>query len=302
MRTAGIVFRQTCQRRIQIIRAIADHRHVTACVQSRTYPLHHIRINHRRACHAQIIGDQRACELQIMAQHAQPNFRKPRRQRVHFRVNHMRGHDCAQILRQMRIGHHIALQNLFQTAFVNGHVHVRVRHDKTMSRKMLATTDHTRLQHTVQQGFSQHHHILCRWCKRTITNHRAATVIQIQYRCITVIHAHRAQFTRQDKPDFSRQMRAVQCIVRIHRAQFAHGRQMRETIGFKALYAPAFVVNTNDDVRTNGANGFYEFGDLSAGFKIAPEQNHPACVRMRKATFVVCGQIETCQIHNHRAQ
>ena len=77
---------------------------------------------------------------------------------------------------------------------------------------------------------------------------------------------------------------------------------MRETIRFKALHTPAFVIDTDDNVWANRANRSDEFTHLSTGFKITSKQNHPTCIRMRETAFVVCGQIETCQINNHRAQ
>ena len=68
---------------------------------------------------------------------------------------------------------------------------------------------------------------------------------------------------------------------------------MGETVGFKALHAPAFVVDTNEQVGAQFFDVSAKLGELCAALPIAGKQNEAADQRVFEAAAVVLVKAES---------
>ena len=73
-------------------------------------------------------------------------------------------------------------------------------------------------------------------------------------------------------------------------AQGAHGRQVGEAVGAKALHAPTFVVDRDQQISTDAFDVGTERGQLRTAVPVAAKQNHAAHERMRQTAAVHVGQ------------
>ena len=78
----------------------------------------------------------------------------------------------------------------------------------------------------------------------------------------------------------------------------AHGGQVRKAVGLGALHASAFVVDANEHVAPNRANGLRQRGQLRARFEVAREQDHATRQRMGNAANVVGAKFKAGNIQN----
>ena len=73
-------------------------------------------------------------------------------------------------------------------------------------------------------------------------------------------------------------------------AQSAHRRQVGETVGAKALHAPAFVVHADQQVAPHAFDLGAQGTELRAAFPVASKQDDPAGERVPEALAVRSSQ------------
>jgi hypothetical protein len=81
-------------------------------------------------------------------------------------------------------------------------------------------------------------------------------------------------------------------------AQGAHGRDVRETVLAKALHAPAFVVDTNEQVVAHGLDVGAQLRQLLATGPVATKQNDAACERVLQSRAICCAELRACDVKN----
>jgi hypothetical protein len=85
-----------------------------------------------------------------------------------------------------------------------------------------------------------------------------------------------------------------------HLAQAAHGWQMGEPIGSKALHTSAFMVDANEQVFSDCLDLGAQSRELCATLPIAAEQNNAACQRILKSLFVNRREAKTFNVNDER--
>jgi hypothetical protein len=89
-------------------------------------------------------------------------------------------------------------------------------------------------------------------------------------------------------------------ILSPHFTQAAHGGQMGEPIGFKALHAPSLVVHTNQQIFADGFDVGAQSRELRSTLPIAAKQNNAARQRIFEAFLVNRGQCVTFNVNDQR--
>ena len=252
------------------------------------------------ALHAQVIADDGPLETQARAQDVlQPPARKARRAAVHLGVDHMCGHDGGKRAAQPGIGRSVVLQNGLEAAPIHRNVGVRIGPHKAVPREMLAAVGHARLQQTMRQALGQHRHHARVGMEGTVTDHTAATPVQVQHGCEGKIDAASPQLTGQHIARRCGRIggrhgpaaRAGFAVLHPQCAQGAHGWQLGETVGAKALHAAALVVHADEQVLAHGLDRAGELQQLRTVAPVAGEQDDAPGERVRKAPAVVCTEL-----------
>ena len=142
----------------------------------------------------------------------------------------------------------------------------------------------------MHQTFSQQGHHARVTPKSAVADDAAFTIIQIQYGGEAEIHTTAAQLGRQHIAAGRCGVGGGELVFNPQLTECAHGRQVGEAIGFKALHTPAFVVHANQQVRAHAFDGRAQAGQLLAALPITAKQNNAACQRVFQAAAVVLGQ------------
>ena len=196
---------------------------------------------------------------------------------------------------------------------------MRVGFDKTVAREMFAAVAHAGLQQAVHQAFGQQGDDARVAAQGAVTNHtglrragppqakRAPSggshrlrwrggiilVVQVQHWGEAEVHPAAAQFGRQHITAGGGGIGSTQLVFDPQVAQRAHGRQVRETVGFAALHAPAFMVNADQQVAAQAFDGRAQRAELGPVLPVAGKQNNAADQRIFQALAVGFGQLGT---------
>jgi hypothetical protein len=182
---------------------VADGQHVAAGIECQSRALDDA-AERRRAGHAEIVGEHRAPEIELPAQHiGHPAPRQARRQAVDLLEDDVGQHHGRQV-----VGEHPSVRREVRIqigifASVDRQRHVRIRRHRAMAGKMLGGRGHTGLAHT---GHERHGKITDRdrpAMERTVTDDLAHAVVEIDHRRERKIDAHRAQFAGQQPADLA---------------------------------------------------------------------------------------------------
>ena len=259
-------------------------------------------VDDARALHAQVVAEDHPVKAKLAAQDVlQPAGAKASGAAVHLGVNNVRRHDAGEHLRQPGIGGSIVGQDGRKTAFIHRHGHVRIGRGKAVPRKMLAAVGHARLQQAVHQALRQAGDGGRVAAKAAVANDAAGAPVQIQHRGKAQIHPASAQFSRQHVAAGQRCLAgAFGAGLRPQLAQHAHGGQVGEPIGAKALHAPAFVIDANEQVGPQRLDLGAQGRELGTVVPVAAKQNHAANQRMGQALAVDVRQRSARNINDQR--
>ena len=167
--------------------------------------------------------------------------------------------------------------------------------------KVLAAALHARQQQAVQQAFGQLGRRLRLRVQGAVANHGAAAPVQIKHRGERKINAAGAQLGGEHVAAGSGGGQRLQGVFLPQAAQGAHGRQRREAPFAKALHAAAFVVDGNERIRPDGADGRRQRRNLLAALPVAREQNDAARQRMGDAAAIVRREGGACDVDDERS-
>lgn len=127
------------------------------------------------------------------------------------------------------------------------------------------------------------------------TDHGAALVIEIQHRRETQVEAYRLHFGRHQPATVLSQLFGIGVV-----GDRAHRRQAHEALA-QALHAPSFLVDGQQQVGTDGANGRTQFANLGRMLDVASEDDQPAHLGVAQDLAVLGGQPGTADVEHQRA-
>ena len=151
--------------------------------------------------------------------------------------------------------------------------------------------------------------------KAAVTDDRGFAIVQIQHRREAEIHTAGPQLRTQH---IARSRGGIHCthgaaafavffalaaahaVVHPHLAKGAHGRDMREAIGAKALHAAALVVHADQQVGLDGLDIGTQLDQRAAVLPVALEENDAAHQRMGQARAVHISQRCAGNINDQR--
>ena len=185
----------------------------------------------------------------------------------------MRGHHAGQRGVKPFVRRSVVRQNRLEAAFVNRHVSVGISLDKTVARKMFAAIHHAGLQQTMHHTFGQQGHHTRVAAQGTVANDAAFAKIQIEHGCKAEVDTAASQLGCQHITASGGGIGRAQLVLDPQVTQRLHGRQMRETVRFETLNAPAFMVHANQQIFANGFDAFAQAQQLLAVLPVAREQD-----------------------------
>ena len=295
--------RQPVQHHVSVHRVVAYQHHVAARAQRRCRACI-VATSDTRAFHRQIVAENHAVETILAAQNiADPFAGKTRRCRINFRVNHMGRHHRRQTGgNQLLVGQHVFSLDQRVLALINRHFMVRVGANKAMPRKMLAARGQPALTQAALQCRRQRRHDRRVTVKRAVPNHPALAIIKIEHWCEAQIHPAGTQLSRQHIAAILRQLQRAVFILIPHFTQLAHRWNGGEAVA-KALHPPALVIHRDDEViPAQRANPGGQRTQLRHRLVMPRKQNHPAQLRMKKASSVCVVQAQTIDIGDYHTQ
>jgi len=163
---------------------------------------------------------------------------------------------------------------------------------------MLAAIGHATLQQAVHQAFCQQAHHTRVTTKGAVANDTALAIVQVQHRGEAQVHTAGPQLGSQHVTTGCGRIRGVQRARVLFRAgrghphlsQRPHRRQVGKAIGLESLHAPAFVVDTNQQIGAHFLDVPAQGRELRAVLPIARKQNQAADQRVLEALAVNLGQ------------
>ena len=153
---------------------------------------------------------------------------------------------------------------------------------------------HARLQQAVHEALGQQRSYTRVAVEGAVANHPTFAMVQVEHRGEAEIHAAGAQLGTQhitrSRSGIGGTQRAAAgaalAILHPHLAQGAHGGQVGEAVGAKALHAAAFVVHANQQVGPHGLDVAAQGGELGTVLPVATEQDDTAGERVGQAAAV----------------
>ena len=175
---------------------------------------------------------------------------------------------------------------------------MRVGLDRAVPREMLAAVAHTGLQQALHQAAGKQAHDTWVAGESAVANHATFAVVQIEHRGKAEIDTASAQLTGQHKASRCGRFAGLEhtragltlVVLAPKFAQGAHGWQMGEAIGAKALHAATFVVHRNQQVRAGVFDVGTQVAQLRTVLPVAAKQDHAAHQRMSQAAAIRIGQ------------
>ena len=253
-----------------------------------------------RALHGEVVAEDRAGKAQPSAQDVlQPACREPGRARVHFGVHHMGRHHGGQARGQPIVRPRIVFQDRLERSAVHWHVYMAVGRHIAVAREMLAAVRHARTQQAVHHALGQQRHHPGVAVEGAVADHAAGPVVQIEHGREAQVHAAGAQLGAQHIAHGRGRVRGRHRVAHPLLTQPAHGRQVREAVGAKALHAPTFMVHADQQVRPDRLGLSHQRGQLAPVNPMPGEQDHAAGQGVGQAPAVLPVQRGAGDVQHH---
>ena len=199
-------------------------------------------------------------------------------------------HDAGERGVQPLVRRSVVRQDRFEAAFVNRDFVMRISFDKTVAGEVFAAIHHAGLQQAVHHAFGQQSNDARVAAKGAVPDDGAFTKIEVKNGREAEVNAAAAQLGGQHVTASCGGVGRCQLVLNPQLAQGAHWRQVGKAIGFKALHAPTFMVNANQQVFANGFDRSAQGCELRAVFPVTGKQNDAAREWVFQAAAVVLGQ------------
>ena len=169
-----------------------------------------------------------------------------------------------------------------------------------MPGKVLAAVAHAGKRKPMAHALGEQGHDARVPVKRAIPDHLRMAIVEIEHRRETEVDTASTQFGSQDVARRGCNLGGQQHILVPKLAQPAHGRQHGEAIGAKALHAPAFMIDRDEEVLAHGTNRIGQRGELRAIFEVPCEQDDAARHWVRKTPHIVVVEYRALDIEHDR--
>ncbi len=204
----------------------------------------------------------------------------------------MRRHHRVELAGQLPERLHVTGTNVLQAALVDGNRHVGVGLGPAMSGEVLAGRRHARLLHATDERRSQLRGTLRVTLEGTTADHRAALMIEVEYRREAEIQADGQYLGRHQPAAVLGQLLGVVIV-----GDGAHRRQAQEALA-QALHPSAFLIHGQQQVRAHGTNALAQLAHLARRFDIAGKNDQAAHLGLAQHLAILGGQPGASDIHH----
>ncbi len=176
---------------------------------------------------------------------------------------------------------------------------VGIRGDRPMPGEMLGRRRHAGIAHAEHVGHGELADRAGIRVQRTIADHAADAIIEVDAGRERHVDAHRTQFRGHQPSELAREAKARGTVRRVATADLAQRRQSREPVA-KPLHAPAFLVDRHQQRRRpDRVNLRDQARKLRRAFVVAREQDHAADLRVREHVALLGLERDAAEVDHH---